>query len=666
MIAVERDTLLDFDAATGLEWLETNGLGGFASSTVIGLNTRRYHGLLIAATRPPAGRVVLLSKCEETLIIDSRRYDLATNAYTGAVHPQGHQYLVRFRPNPFPVFTFSCGGIELEKSVFMSHGTNTTVIQYRLIQGNADDIDLELRPLVAFRDYHSLTHENGAIDTRVDVHNENLLSFRAYGDRPSLYFAHHGALLEEPGYWYRNFEYAMERDRGLDFHEDLFNPFALRFDLKKRSDASLIASTEAAVDIASVDSMRLKEVRRRTEVVKAAPARDKLRRALTAAADQYIVNRDNHKTIVAGYHWFADWGRDTMIALPGLTLVTGRYDVARSILTEFARYVDQGMLPNRFSDSGEILEYNTIDATLWYFEAIRSLLQYTKDYEFVRIYLFSILTSIIEWHLRGTRFGIKMDDDGLIASNDPNVQLTWMDAKIGDHVVTPRSGKAVEIQALWYNALRTMQDIAAKLGSNETAEKYSSIADLARRSFNALFWNEESGCLYDTVLDDERDSSIRPNQILAVSLTHSMLERDRAAQVVDVVQRHLFTPYGLRTLSPSDSRYRGSYEGDAATRDSSYHQGPAWAWLLGPFISAYLKVNQNRNAARDTARRWLTTFSTHLNEACLGQVSELFDGDPPHRPRGCVAQAWSVAEVLRAAAELAQTSKIGRAASGRR
>jgi predicted glycogen debranching enzyme len=648
MIRLASDTLRDFDAATSREWLETNGIGGFACSTAIGLNTRRYHSLLTAAMNPPGGRIVMLSKLEETLVIDDRRYDLSANQYSGAVHPRGYVYLKDFKLDPFPVSTYGIDEITLEKSVFMVHGQNTTAVEYRLYNPGQRTVQLELRPLIAFRDYHAVTHENTSLDRHVQGHRQGLVSVRPYSDLPALYFAHNGDEVNCRGYWYKNFEYALERERGLDFIEDLFNPFMLRFDLNTRNAASVIASTEA-LEASSADELRMREQRRRSQIVANASADDELVRTLTVAADHYIVKRGDQYTVIAGYPWFTDWGRDTMIALPGLTLATGRDDIARSILCEFARHVDRGMLPNRFPDAGVIPEYNTIDATLWYFEAVRSLLQYTDDYRFVQTQLYSVLTDIIEWHIRGTRYGIKMDVDGLIESTDPTVQLTWMDAKIGDWVVTPRNGKAVEIQALWYNALRTLEDIARRIGNSEHAMKYSAIADLAKRSFNNLFWNDKAACLYDCVLKDGADGSMRPNQIMAASLTHSMLSKERAKAVVNAVERELFTPYGLRSLSCADARYRGRYFGNSIARDSSYHQGPVWAWLLGPFIDAYLKVN-GKNAELQV-REWLQVFSDHLMEGGLGHVSEIFDGDFPHVSRGCFAQAWSVAEVLRTVIE---------------
>jgi predicted glycogen debranching enzyme len=648
MIRFGAETLNDRKAASTREWLETNGIGGFASSTPLGLNTRRYHGLLVAATRPPAGRMVLLSKIEETLVIDGRGHDLGTNQYSGAVHPEGYRKLAQFRLDPFPVFTFEVDGIKIEKSVFMVHGQNSTVVQYRLEGQNHRRVSLEIRPLIAFRDYHSLTHENDWLDPRVQG-SDGIVSVRPYEGLPAMYLSHDAQETKEEGFWYRNFEYDVEKERGLDYTEDLFNPLVLRFDLGERNCANVIASLDPQ-DIASCDWLREKEVRRRTAITASLKVGEPnpLIHTLTLAADQYIVARGNERTIIAGYPWFTDWGRDTMIALPGLTIATGRLDDARSVLLEFARHVDQGMLPNRFPDAGDVPEYNTIDATLWYFEAVRAFVQRTKDVRFVDQNLYAVLSEIIAWHSRGTRYGIRLDADGLIVSDDRSVQLTWMDAKIGDWVVTPRHGKAVEIQALWYNAVRTMESLARWTGKDSDAKRYSSLAVLAARSFNEKFWNHDAGYLYDTISAVECDSTMRPNQILAVSLPYGMLNKGRAAQVVAAVERDLFTPFGLRSLSPADPRYRGHYEGDPVQRDSCYHQGPVWPWLLGPFIDAYVKVHGKRKA-RGPVHQWLSALESHLSDAGLGHVSEILDGDAPHQPRGCFAQAWSVAEVLRVA-----------------
>jgi len=659
MIRLDQETCRNLEAALTREWLETNGLGGFASSTIVGLNTRRYHGLLIAATKPPVGRMVLLSKLEEALIIDGRRFELSANQYPGVVHPHGYQYLTQFRLDPFPVFTYTIEGMEIEKSVFMIHGENSTVIQYDLRTASGDagpasqaateSFQLEVRPLIAFRDYHSTTHQNDALNPHVQI-EPALATVAPYEDLPALHVSHDADELDATGYWYRNFEYEVERERELDFMEDLFSPFKLRFDLNRRASATVIASTERH-DVSRAPEYKRAEIRRRQRVLAASPSNDKLIQALVAAGDQYIVARGAQKTVIAGYHWFSDWGRDTMIALPGLTLVPGRADVAKKILLAFARHVDQGMVPNRFPDMGEQPEYNTVDATLWFFEAVRALAHYTGDYGFVQANFYDVLRDIIDWHARGTRYGIHLDDDGLLASGETGVQLTWMDAKFGDWVVTPRHGKAVEIQALWYNALCVMERLAKELSDKPLEKRYSEMAALAHRSFNRLFWNEEAGCLYDVVTGDRRGASIRPNQIFAVSLPHTMLSRDKANCVVGVVERDLLTPYGLRSLARSDPQYRGRYEGNQWSRDGAYHQGTVWAWLMGPFIAAYVKVNGRTQKAREKAARLLAGFREHLSEAGLGQVSEIFDGDAPHRPRGCIAQAWSVAELLRAAVE---------------
>jgi len=489
MIQFKKEICGDLDAALRREWLETNGIGGFASSTIIGLNTRRYHGLLTAATKPPVGRFVLLSKLEETLFIDGQTFDLSANRYPGVVHPQGFRHLKQFRLDPFPVFTYEIEGIEIEKSVFMIDGENSTVVHYELKKNNHPEspknLQLEVRALIAFRDYHSTTHENGAINGAVEE-RPGLASVTPYQGLPSLHLAHNATELRRTGDWYRNFEYDAERERGLDFLEDLFNPLALRFDFRIRRQASIIASTEER-DVATVVEHRQSEITRRRNSRVSCPIEDDFAQTLAAAADQYIVSRGDQKTVIAGYHWFSDWGRDTMIALPGITLPTGKHDVARSILRTFARHVDQGMLPNRFPDAGEKPEYNTVDATLWFFEAARAYLAYTGDLEFVHSELYPVFADIISWHARGTRYGIKVDSSGLLSSGQQGVQLTWMDAKVGDWVVTPRRGKPVEIQALWYNALCIMEDLARQFGDEAGQKRYRNMATVASWSFNRLF-----------------------------------------------------------------------------------------------------------------------------------------------------------------------------------
>lgn len=591
----------------------------------------------------------MLSKVEESLILGERRVELGTNEYVGALHPRGFEHLKSFRLHPFPIFTFSVDGVEIEKTVFMVHGSNTTVVQYRLIEAPLGDIvRLELRPLVAFRDYHATTHANDKI-RREFVSNPNLVAYSAYEGQPTLYLAHNASTVAQTGNWFYNFLYEVERERGLDFTEDLFNPLSLTFSLQRSAAATLIASTEP-FDIEQADALRDDELLRRSGISAGTPIQETFAVELTNAADQFLALRGDGWTVLAGYPWFSDWGRDTMIALPGLTLYSGRADVARSVLKNFSRFIDRGMLPNRFPDEGEAPDFNTVDATLWYFEAVRRYAEATADIEFVRE-LYPLLADIIDWHIRGTRYGIKVLENGLLTAGEPGVQLTWMDAKVGDWVVTPRTGQAVEIQALWFNALRTMEDWAQQLGHVDDAHAYRKISSVLHWTFNHLFWNEAADCLYDVVNGDRSDPSIRPNQIFAVSMHHPLVTGDHAKGVVAVVERELLTPYGLRTLSPHDPNYRRRYEGDMRSRDSAYHQGTVWPWLLGPFFCAYVRVNGRDERVLQRLLNWLEPLKKHITEAGVGQISEVFDGDPPHRPGGCFAQAWSVAEVLRTLCE---------------
>jgi predicted glycogen debranching enzyme len=459
----DRSVCADFDAATSREWLETNGIGGFASSTVAGVNTRRYHGLLTAATKPPVGRMLLLSKFEETLVIGDRRYELSANQYSGAVHPRGFEYLKEFRLDPLPAWIYEIDGVRVTKTVFMVPGENTVIVDYEIKGG--DECVLEIRPLIAFRDHHGTTHANESIKPQAEIAS-GLVSIEPYAGLPKLHFSHNAQEVQPQGYWYYGFEYKAESERGLDSHEDLFNPFVMRFERTKR--ATVIVSTEVH-KASEAARLRKQEIRRRSGIVSSSIKPVPAVAVLAAAADQFIVDRDGLKSIIAGYHWFGDWGRDTMIALPGLTLATGRPEIARSIIEAFAPYVSQGMLPNRFPDAGETPEYNTVDATLWYFEAIRAYVEYTGDLAIVEETLYTSLKDILDWHIRGTRYGIRVDSDGLLQAGEPGAQLTWMDAKIGDWVVTPRHGKPVEIQALWYNALRILKCLPALWATNRRA-----------------------------------------------------------------------------------------------------------------------------------------------------------------------------------------------------
>jgi predicted glycogen debranching enzyme len=644
MINFGRDTCTNFEAASSREWLETNGIGGFASGTISGANTRRYHGLLTAATRPPLGRITMLSKFEETLIVDDKEFELSANQFPGAVYPQGFQYLKDFRLAPFPVWTFDVEGIELEKKVFMVHGENTVVCLWTI--KNKSQIanrksQIQLKPLLSFADYHHLQHETEDFDPSFEA-SENSVEIHPFEEMPSLFFAHNAETVEKTSAWYRNFEYAIEKERGFDFTEDLFQPFALTFDLNEA--AIVVVSTEKR-DFKESEKFEKDEIERREKLIEIAGAKDDFTKQLVLAADQFIVSRGEGKTIIAGYPWFSDWGRDTMIALNGLTLATNRGEIARQILLEFSRHISEGMLPNRFPDAGEIPEYNTVDATLWYFEAVRAYAEKTGDYEFVRENLYEKLADILAWHLKGTRYNIQVDTDGLLYAGTAGVQLTWMDAKYGEEVFTPRTGKPVEIQALWYNALKTMANFAAQFEDEQNRQNFEATAAMAKHSFNALFWNEAENCLFDVVINGRKDASVRPNQIFAVSLPHAILDdAEKSRKVVEKVENELLAPVGLRSLSPKDISYRPIYTGSPYERDSSYHQGTVWAWLIGGFVDAYRKVfPENEKRVEEI----LSNFKLHLKEAGIGQISEIFDAEPPYNPRGCFAQAWSVAEVLR-------------------
>jgi predicted glycogen debranching enzyme len=640
---------MNFDLSR--EWLVTNGIGGFASGSVIGCNTRRYHSLLCAATRPPLGRMVLVNKADEILSVGDRTFELGCNQYPGTVHPSGYQWLREFHLDPLPRWIYEVPGAVLQKTLWMPHGENRTVVRYELLEG--ESVTLSVHAFVTGRDYHGTHRYNTALQRdieRTDTHGCHI-RMRPYLESPPLAWSSDGQF-HEGGAWYYSVEYAVEQERGLDSVEDTYCPGAWVWQLSQENpSATWVIATEAS-DLDEARSSQAKELERLTKLGAAA---DDFRARLNHAADQFIVQRgDGLHTVLAGYPWFSDWGRDTMIALPGLCLTTGRFDIARSILLAFARSMSQGMIPNRFPDAGEMPDTNTVDATLWFFHAVSCYVQASGDEATLRAELYPALREAIEWHLRGTRFGIRADEtDGLLQSGEEGTQLTWMDAKVGDWVVTPRTGKPVEIQALWYNALKTMAAFAETCDDEGTKKICNMWARKAKASFAPLFWNDDTRCLFDCIRPDgSRDAAIRPNQIFAVSLPHRLLSAEQEKQVVAAVQRELLTPYGLRSLSPNDSSYRGIYIGDQWQRDGSYHQGTVWGWLLGPFVSAYLKVNRRSNSARSQARQWLQPMQEHLNAAGLGSVSEIFDGDTPHTPRGCFAQAWSVSETLRVLDEL--------------
>lgn len=649
-LLVGKETCRDLEQAGRREWLETNGIGGFASSTIVGMNTRRYHGLLVPALHPPHGRIVALSCLQERATSQGEVWEFSCNRYVGAVHPEGYRYLQHFRLDPFPVFTYRLGDIEIEKQVFMIDGQNTTAVVYRPVSG---EVTLELQPLVAFRDYHHLTRQNPSLNGGSRA-SDGTVTLEPYPGLPPMTLRHNGQF-EEEGSWYYQFEYAEEAERGLDSVEDLYSPGKLTFHLQPGDRAVVLASTESDAEAAlspdRIDELRETEVARRRGM-QASSDGDPFRQMLAASGDAFVVKGGNGRSsIIAGYPWFTDWGRDTMIALPGLTLVTGRFEEARSILNVFAGACRDGLIPNRFTDSGEGADYNSVDASLWFLHAVGRYLDYTGDEASVSRDLWPVMAQILECYRDGTHYGIRTDADGLLLAGEDGTQLTWMDAKVDDWVVTPRRGKPVEVNALWHHGLRVGAALAERFGDPDRASRFGADAERVKEAFERTFWNETQGCLYDVVDGETRDASVRPNQVLALSLPESLISARRARRILQVVESRLLTPLGLRSLAPEEDSYRGIYTGDAYSRDGAYHQGTVWGWLIGPFVTAFVRVHGGSAEARQEAARYLEPFQQHLYDAGLGHISEVFDGDPGHTPKGCYAQAWSTAEVHRALVE---------------
>jgi len=649
MIEFGREICGRLNVAETREWLSTNGIGGFAMGTVAGLLTRRYHGLLVAALAPPLGRTLLLVKMDEDVKYAGEQFSLFSNRWAdGALEEEGTRHLERFHlEGTTPVWTFACGDALLEKRIWMQPGANTTYIQYHLARGS-DLFELYSKVMVNYRDYHDTTILN-AWQTGIDE-VENGLRIKVFEGATPFYLLTAGGEVWPDLTWYEDYFLSLEEYRGQnDVVEDHIHVGVFGATLQPGERFTVVASVDPAPNLDGDAAYVERRAYERRLLARAATVSPPAPPQLVLAADQFVVRRptpadDDGRTIIAGYPWFGDWGRDTMISLPGLTLHTGRPEIAASILRTFSHFVDRGMLPNRFPDEGEEPEYNTVDATLWYFEAIRAYHEATGDDELLRE-LFPILEDIVAWHRRGTRYNIQLDEaDGLLYAGEGGVQLTWMDAKVGDWVVTPRIGKPVEVNALWYNALRTVAGFARRLEEEEAAAVYDEMADQTRAGFDR-FWNEEAGYCYD-VLDgpDGDDASLRPNQIFAVSLPHSPLPPRWQKAVVDVCARRLVTSFGLRTLAPDHPDFTGVYAGDQKERDGAYHQGSVWSWLVGPFVTAHLRVYEDKAKARS----YLQPLIQHLVDHGVGSVSEIFDGDPPFTPHGCTAQAWGVAEVIRA------------------
>jgi predicted glycogen debranching enzyme len=649
-----------------LEWLITNGLGGYGSGTVSGALTRRYHGLLIAAYPSPLGRTVVLNRVTEAIRFSDGRmlYFGGLQKEGGALEFHGMEFLVGFRlEDGLPVWRYDIKGVIIEKKIFLVHRQNTVHLVYRLLSGE-QKVRLKLQPSLHFRPHDSavdLKDEEPYIFSAV----ENRYQVSSGGNGPQLRLVIQGGrgtfTLEEKKT--TNIFYAVEHSRGYESVGSLWSPGYFAVDLGVGEDATLTASTERWETIHALPpgkAMEMEHERRRLLLATAGPAaRLQLPAELVLAADQFIITPagrvedsvrahamgDEICTVIAGYHWFTDWGRDTMISLEGLTLATGRYAEAGWILRTFAQYVKNGLIPNLFPEGQNDGLYHTADASLWFFHALGRYLELTGDRATLRIVM-PHMREIVAKHLSGTSFGIGVDpSDGLLRQGAPGYQLTWMDAKVGDWVVTPRRGKAVEINALWYNALRLLERWSAEEGDQRYCDELSSLADQTFRSFNERFWYREGGYLYD-VVDGEQgdDPACRPNQLFSISLPYQVLDQGKWQQVLEVVRQRLLTPVGLRTLAPGHPDFKSTYTGDIRSRDAAYHQGTVWPWLIGPFVDAWLRLYPEQRAI---ARSFLSGLDTQLGEQCVGSISEICDAEPPYAPRGCIAQAWSVAETLR-------------------
>jgi predicted glycogen debranching enzyme len=628
------------------EWLEADGLGGFASGTANGIRTRRYHALLLTATTPPTGRVVLVNGFDAWIETPNGKFALTSHRYApDVISPDGAQRIVEFTHELWPKWKFRCeDGTEVEQELFVESGKSTCTILWRVL-GERRDVKLFVRPFLSGRDYHSLHHENPNFKFDAHIHADHV-SWQPYQGLPEVTAVTNGIYTHEP-YWYRNFVYEEEQARGLDHVEDLASPGLFNWDLTF-GDAVLTLTT----DIESVhNSGGETSVQERVLEAReyAALHRKQFKSSLVRAADAYIVRGRHGKTIVAGYPWFTDWGRDTFIALRGLCIANGRLDDALEILLSWSAHVSEGMLPNRFPDSGEAPEYNSVDASLWFIIAVHDLLAALEIAKrridaADKAKLLGAVEAILSGYTAGTRFGIRQDEDGLLACGVPGSQLTWMDARIGDWTVTPRVGKPVEVNALWINTLH----IGAKF-----SPRWQDEFNRAAAAFRTYFWNEERNCLFDVIDCDHaagrNDPTFRPNQVFAVGgLPLNLLPRAMAARVVAKIEAHLLTPLGLRTLSPDESGYVPHYVGGVHQRDGCYHQGTVWPWLTGAFVEAWVRVRNNTAEAKVEAReRFLAPLLAHLDESGLGHINEIADADAPHMPRGCPFQAWSTGELLR-------------------
>jgi predicted glycogen debranching enzyme len=667
-ITYQKDSLMRFEEAIEKEWLITNGLGSYASATIPGINTRKYHGLLVAALNPPGDRTVCLAKLDEDIMAGGNTFRLGSNEFGDVIFPDGYKLIKQFSFDPYPTYLYDLGNMTVKKTVFLPQLKNAAAIIYQVSNRNPSPAKIRLFPLLTCRYYHNVIDR-----LRVPLNFTQESSdrdFQVTFMRPQATIAcriTEGVFIEGLN-WVERLHYRDESSRGEADFDDCFQPgyFELHVpaETEKKFAVTCAASLEdknawqilnsAGATTQELDNILASELNSKADFLTnfyrthpQVPQSDWLNWILLAADSFMVQNMEGKKSVIAGYYWFEPWGRDTFISLPGLMLVTGGFSDAKDTLQSFMRYFKDGMIPNFVADKTGVPIYNTVDGTLWYVNAVLQYLKYTGDFAFVKSKLWGNLKLIIEYHQRGTMFGIQLDSDGLLMHGP---RLTWMDAVVEGDMITPRTGKAVEIQALWYNTLKTMEMLAGRFGEQILAEQYGAMAEQTYSNFNKKYWNTQCGCLYDVVEPQGADASIRPNQIFAVSLDYTMLNKETSRRIVDVVNREHVTPYGLRTLSLEDSKFVGKCSGDRRSRDTAYHNGTIWPWLLGPYITAYLKVNDYSTEARKDAFENLLRplFSVGIYRDGLGTLNEIYDCDPPNEPRGCISQAWSIAEPLRA------------------
>ena len=638
------------------EWLLTNTRGGYTSSTLAGCNTRGYHGLLVGSLQPPVCRVMALANGLETITYNGQSYELATFEFNDRFAPDGHGYLKQFRRDLGVHFDYSLGRIHLTKSIYLDRQTDTVALVYT-VESFKKPLEFTWRPFVGLRDFHTLQRSHAPLYTRPLDHGI-LVQHNVPNSCQLLMTCEQAEFQEDPQWWY-NFVYRCERERGQNFTEDLWAPGIFKTTLKRPGQIVIWAQLRGHDSPTNTPELDLEQLcgdllRHQREVITAAGSGRRVTKTLCLAADQFIVQRNTDKgpgtTILAGYPWFSDWGRDAFMALPGLLLETGRIEQAKDVLLTFAATADQGMIPNCFDEHDNTAHYNSVDASLWFIQAAFQYLRTSEDTKTFGRDLLPVICGILDCYQKGTRFNIHADTDGLISAGNAQTQLTWMDAQCGEAVFTPRHGKAVEVNALWYNALCLVSQYYARR-DRQASQFYKNLATQVGESFCSLFWSADLGHLHDVVYPDGSvDSSLRPNQVFALSLPFTPpLSQAQQESILDKVQRELLTPYGLRTLAPSHPAYKGVFTGPPYERDRAYHQGTVWPYLIGPFVEAYVKIHGSDRKARLQAAEWIQPLLDHLTQdGCLGSICEVFDGDEPIHPKGCIAQAWSVAELIRA------------------